>query len=167
MHPFCPALPVSPSLLRWSLLLSIAALTGCATVLPPPAADGNDPRAAVRAAEVAFAKTMADRDFDAFARHIADDAVFVNGGQPLRGKAAIVAHWQRFFAAGPAPFSWSPEVVEVVTTSPPLGYTEGAVKSPDGTTFARFHSTWRLEADGRWRVVFDNGQAACAERAAK
>ena len=39
---------------------------------------------------------------------IAEDAVFINGGKPLRGKAAIVEHWRRFYSGPRAPFSWKP-----------------------------------------------------------
>jgi ketosteroid isomerase-like protein len=52
----------------------------------------------VRATETAFAKTMADRDHAAFSQFIADDAVFLNLGNPLRGKAAITNFWQRLFS---------------------------------------------------------------------
>lgn len=138
-----------------TVLLGAALLAGCAT---PPR---GDHQAELRAAETAFARSMADRDFAAFAGFIADDAVFVNGGQPLRGKAAILAHWKRFFEPAAAPFSWAPEVAEVVPSAGPLGYTEGPVKSPAGATFARFHSTWQRGANGRWLVVFDNGQRVC------
>lgn len=136
-------------------LLGAALLAGCATAPP------GDHHAGLRAAETAFAQSMADRDFTAFAGFIADDAVFVNGGQALRGKPAILAHWKRFFESAAAPFSWAPEVAEVVPSAGPLGYTEGPVKSPAGTTFARFHSTWQRGAGGRWLVVFDNGQRVC------
>ncbi len=112
--------------------------------------------AEVRAAETAFAATMADRKLDRFAALVAEDAVFVNGGKPLHGRAAIDEYWQRFYSAAAAPFSWAPEIVEVNARGD-LGYSEGPVRSPEGTVFARYFSTWRREPDGRWLVVFDNG----------
>lgn len=137
-----------------ALLLAIA---GCATA-PPPAADLA---AQVRAAETAFARTMADRDIAAFSALIADDAVFVNGGQPLRGKLAITAFWKKFYDGPAAPFAWKPEIVEVAARGD-IGYTEGPVSAPDGKVFAKFWSTWRRDpASGRWLVVFDNGQRVC------
>lgn len=135
--------------------LGAALLAGCASPAPQPA----DAAAQVRAAETAFAKSMADRDFAAFSALVADDAVFINSGQPLRGKPAVLAHWKKFFDGPAAPFAWKPEIVEV---SGALGYTEGPVSSPDGKVFARFWSTWRRDAaTGAWRVVFDNGQRIC------
>ena len=98
-------------------LLGVALLAGCASPLPQAA----DATAQVRAAETAFAKSMADRDFAAFSALVADDAVFINGGQPLRGKAAILAFWKKFFDGPAAPFAWRPEIVEA---SGAIGYTD-------------------------------------------
>lgn len=136
----------------------LALLCACASMPAPPTA--VEAREQLRAAETAFAQTMADRDFEAFGRHIADDAVFISGGQPLRGKAEILAFWKHYFEGPAAPFSWRPALVEV-TGSADLGYTEGPVSSPDGKPIATFRSTWRLRA-GRWQVVFDNGSGVCA-----
>lgn len=120
-------------------------------------------RQEVAAAERAFAKTMADRDYQAFMGFVAEDAVFLNGGQPLRGKAAIGAHWQQFFKPDtPAPFAWGPDLVDVVMGGE-LGHSEGPVTNLDGQPIARFTSTWRREADGEWRIVFDNGACLCAK----
>lgn len=66
----------------------------------------------VRQSELAFAATMSARDLRAFAGFIAEDAVFINGGQPLRGKAAIVQYWERFFSGAAAPALWKPDVRE-------------------------------------------------------
>ncbi len=114
----------------------------------------------VTAAEIAFATTMARRDFDGFLRFVADDAVFLNDGKPLRGKAAIGEHWKRFYAGPTAPFAWKPERVEV-TGSGTLAQTTGPVSLPDGKVVARFYSTWRLEGDGSWKVVLDDGYDVC------
>ena len=61
-----------------------------------------------------------------------------------------------------APFSWEPEVVEVLPSGT-LAHSSGPVKDPQGTVVATFNSVWRLEADGRWRVVFDKGCSAGGE----
>jgi ketosteroid isomerase-like protein len=144
------------------LLLTLAtaiAAAGC-TTLPPREAGAAAQPDRLRAAETAFAATMAARDLAAFATFIADDAVFINGGKPLRGKAAIVEHWRRFYSGPRAPFSWKPEIVEVLGSGR-LGYSEGPVADPDGVVVARYASTWRLDAAGEWKVVFDNGSEVC------
>lgn len=133
------------------------ALAACATVEKAAVV----PTVATLAeAERAFAKSMADRDFNAFASFIDEDAVFINGGKPLRGKPAIVAHWQSFFVDADAPFSWKPIIAEVSAANG-LGYTEGPVALTDGRIIATFYSTWRFKPDGTWRVVFDNGYDTC------
>jgi uncharacterized protein (TIGR02246 family) len=138
-------------------------LAACATGPSRPApADLAALADQVRAAETAFAKTMADRDHAAFASFLADDAVFVNGTNPTRGKPAIAADWQRFFT-GPAPFSWRPETV-VVLADGTLAQTKGPVHDPSGKTIAEFRSTWRQEAPGVWKIVFDDGACACPPR---
>ena len=134
------------------------ALTTAPAVLTPASVD--ELRQQVTLTELAFAKTMADRDPAAFASFVADEAVFLNGGKPLRGKAAIMAHWKRFFDGPSAPFSWKPDLVEVLDSGT-LAESIGSVSAPDGTVVARFYSTWRREAGGTWRVVVDNGYDVC------
>ena len=141
------------------LLLTAAALAlaGCAT--PPP--DLTLMGEQVRATETAFAASMAARDFNAFASFVADDATFVNGGKPLRGKAAVLMHWERFFRSPQAPFAWKPEIVEVLASGQ-LAYSEGPVSLPDGKVVARYVSTWRRDpSTGAWKVVLDNGYDTC------
>ena len=132
---------------------------GCATVRPAPLSR-EALVAQVTAAETAFAKSMTDRDHAAFLSHVADDAVFLNGGKPLRGKTAIGEHWKRFYSGPTPPFTWKPDLVEVAASGG-LAQSVGPVSAPGGKVVSRFYSTWRLEPDGRWRVVFDDGYDLC------
>jgi ketosteroid isomerase-like protein len=113
-------------------------------------------RAEVFAAERAFARSMAERDFAAFGRYVADDTVFFSGTTALRGRAAVLTAWQPFFAGPTAPFSWDPDQVEVLESGD-LALSTGLVKNPEGVVTARFNSIWRRQPDGRWLVVFDKG----------
>ncbi len=114
----------------------------------------------MRAAEIAFAATMAARDHAAFTTFIAGEALFFGRQGVLRGKDAVAAGWQPFFAGEKAPFSWAPEIVEVLDSGM-LALSSGPVRDPDGKQIATFNSIWRREADGQWKVVFDKGCAAC------
>ena len=114
----------------------------------------------VRSAEMAFARTMAERDLDAFASHVSEQAVFFGGQSVLRGTDAVKAGWSPFFQGDAAPFSWEPEQVEVLESGT-LALSSGPVRAPDGRRIGTFTSVWRLEADGRWRVVFDKGCPQC------
>lgn len=114
----------------------------------------------VRSAENGFAKTMADRDIEAFATFLADEAVFFGEGQVLRGKEAIIAGWSAYYQGEAAPFSWKSEVVEVLDSGT-LAHSSGPVMTPGGKQVGTFNSIWRREADGSWKVVFDKGCPLC------
>ena len=116
----------------------------------------GDTHAQVWAAELAFARSMAERDFEAFARHVAEDTVFFGRRDVLRGKAAVLAGWKAYFEGPEAPFSWAPDRVEVLAAGG-LALSTGPVRNAKGEVIARFNSVWQREADGRWRVVFDKG----------
>ena len=137
-----------------------AVLGGAGCTAQPPARSRADLLSQIRASEEGFAATMARRDSAAFGEFLAEDAVFINGGNPLRGRAAIAEHWRKFFVPPEAPFSWRPELVEVAASGT-LGYTEGPVLTPTGTVFAKFYTTWQLASNGKWLVVFDNGYTVC------
>lgn len=112
--------------------------------------------AEVRAAEAAFARSMAERDHAAFVAHLADEAVFFSDRGVLRGKAAVAAAWKAYYEGPNAPFSWQPESVEVLDSGT-LAHSSGPVFAADGRRFATFNSIWRRDPDGRWRIVFDKG----------
>ncbi|MFC1661519.1 YybH family protein [Gemmatimonadota bacterium] len=110
----------------------------------------------VESREIAFAKTMADRDLDAFLTFVSPEAIFFNGNEPLRGRDAIVQSWAPFFESAAAPFSWHPDVIEVVESGQ-LALSSGPVRGASGEVVGRFNSIWRKDVDGQWRVVFDKG----------
>lgn len=141
----------------------IATAAGAAAVAGGTAAESADVASLanqVRSAEIAFAKTMAVRDHDAFASHVADEALFFSRKGVLRGKAAVAAGWKSFFEGEKAPFSWEPEVVDVLDSGT-LALSSGPVRDPEGKQIGTFNSIWRRETDGRWRVVFDKGCPPC------
>lgn len=115
----------------------------------------------VYASERAFARSMANRDFDAFQRYVAVDTVFFDGSRPLTGKAAVLAGWQDFFKPGPPPFAWEPDQV-VVLDSGDLALSTGKVTDGTGKVIGRFNSIWRRQRRGEWQVVFDKGSPVCA-----
>jgi ketosteroid isomerase-like protein len=113
-------------------------------------------REQVWAAEMAFARTMKERDARAFETFLSDEAVFFAGTTALRGKRAVVEGWAPFFTDPQAPFSWEPDQVEVLESGT-LAISTGLVRDPAGKPIARFNSIWRLESPDRWRVVIDKG----------
>lgn len=118
---------------------------------PTPAAASE-----VEAREIAFAQTMADRDFKAFFDFVSPEAVFFNGNEPLRGHDAISGAWAPYFEGETAPFSWSPDLIEALPSGR-LALSSGPVRAASGEIIGRFNSVWRKDDDGQWRVVFDKG----------
>lgn len=114
----------------------------------------------VRAAETAFARSMADRNLAAFTALLADEAVFFGGKGVMHGKAEVAAGWKRFFDGPAAPFSWAPAEVEVLPSGN-LGFTSGPVFDPQGNRIGTFNSVWQRQTDGTWKVVFDKGCPPC------
>jgi len=121
-------------------------------------------RQQVEETERSFARTMADRDFEAFLSYLSRETVFFSGNTPLRGSQDVADAWKPYFEAPDAPFSWAPELV-VVLESGTLALSSGPVYDPGGTRVATFNSIWRLDSDDRWRIVFDKGSRECAEAA--
>jgi ketosteroid isomerase-like protein len=111
-------------------------------------------------AESTFAVSLANRDTAAFARLVASDAVFFGQKSVLRGKAAVVEAWRPLFEQATPPFSWKPEVVEVLESGT-LAHSSGPVYDRDGKQFGTFNSIWRRDPDGSWRVIFDKGCPVC------
>ena len=114
----------------------------------------------VRATESAFASAMAERNFEAFIGHVAEEAVFFSRQGVLRGQAAVADGWEPFFEGPEAPFSWAPDQVEVLDSGA-LALSSGPVLDPEGRQLGTFMSIWRREADGSWKIVFDKGCPPC------
>jgi ketosteroid isomerase-like protein len=114
----------------------------------------------VRDAERAFAKTMADRDHNAFTSFLADEAVFFSETDVLRSKAAVASGWKRLYDGPRAPFAWDPDRVEVLDSGT-LALSSGPVRDPQGKRVGTFNSVWRREAGGAWKVIFDKGCPPC------
>lgn len=129
-------------------------------VVAPAAAPNAKLKEEVRRSEAAFARTMADRNHAAFAVFLAPDAVFVSGQGALRGAKAVAEGWKRYFEGEAAPFSWEPDVVEVLESGR-LALSSGPVRDRAGKRVGTFNSVWRRESNGRWRVVLDNGCPPC------
>jgi len=114
----------------------------------------------VRRTEIAFAKTLADRDAAAFAKFLADETIFMSNGRVTRGAKAVAERWKAYFDGPKSPFSWAPETVEVLESGT-LAMSSGPVRDPDGKRIGTFNSVWRRERDGAWKIVLDNGCPAC------
>jgi ketosteroid isomerase-like protein len=114
----------------------------------------------VRRTELAFAKTMADRDHAAFRSFLAEEAVFVGAERVLRGAVQVAAGWKGFYEGPRAPFSWEPDMVQVLDSGT-LALSSGPVRDPSGKRIGTFNSIWRREPGGEWKIVIDRGCPPC------
>jgi ketosteroid isomerase-like protein len=142
-------------MMRWMLCVALLSLAGSVS-----AETNAELKEQVRGTELAFAKTMADRDPAAFASFLSSETVFMSNGRALRGVRQVTDRWKPFFDGTQAPFSWEPEQVEVLDSGA-LAMTSGPVRDPSGKRIGTFNSVWRREAKGRWKIVLDNGCPAC------
>ncbi len=145
------------------LIVAVVVGAGAQGEQQPLPADGMKLADEVRDRERAFARTMADRDQQAFVTFLADEAIFVGQKQVFRGKAAVAEGWKPLFDGPRAPFSWEPERVEVVESGT-LALSTGPVRDPSGKRIGTFNSVWRREAGGTWKIVLDTGCPPCESR---
>ena len=124
----------------------------------PPAPDSAQCQVWQR--ELSFAKSIADHDAAAFAEHLHPQAAFGVERQPNVGREKIVAEWQGIIDGSAIRLEWYPDRVTVggdgrtaFSTGPALYQDPATGKFRHG----RFRSVWQQDADGAWRVIFDDG----------
>ncbi len=122
--------------------------------------ESADLRSQVAEVERAFAKTMADRDYDAFTSFLSEEAVFLAGTNAQRGKQAVAAQWKAYFEESAPPFSWEPETISVLDSGK-LAISTGPVWNAEGRRTSTYTSIWRQEELGVWRIIFDKGDRYC------
>ena len=118
----------------------------------------------VRCHEIGFSRAVEQGDRARFESFIDADARFV-GGSVRRGVDEVSAAWSVFFIEGGPRIKWRPQFVEVLQDGQ-LALSRGPFRmsSVDGEgnpveVWGTFNSTWRKQADGGWKVVFDAGSS--------
>ncbi|MEO8277927.1 MAG: nuclear transport factor 2 family protein [Thermoanaerobaculia bacterium] len=121
----------------------------------------------VRAAELAFAKSVMDGKGDVFASFLDDGAVFVSGKTVTSGKAAVVLGWKDLVGPERPYFEWHPDIVEL-SADGSLGLSRGPWtirdKDKDGKPVeiqGVYNSIWQRQKDGTWKIIFDAGCSPC------
>ena len=154
-HDFCKNMP--GKMLLIAFMVSVAGCTATSSSLKP---DNAQLQQQVINTELGFAKTMANRDFKAFATFVSDEAIFFAGDRQLHGKQEVLGWWKDFFTKPEAPFSWEPKTVEVLPSGK-LALSTGPVHNAEGKLIGEFSSIWRQDAAGTWHIIFDKGNAVC------
>ena len=113
-----------------------------------------------------FARSVADRNRQAFLSFVAEVTTF-NGGTAteVRGRDAVMKDWENLFEPNGPTLTWQPTKGEVIASGD-VGYTTGRsvfrTKAKDGTTTERlgvYLTVWRKQPDGSWKAVFDTGSS--------
>jgi ketosteroid isomerase-like protein len=124
--------------------------------------DADQIRRAVQCAEVGFSRSVENRDLEGFVGFLDPEVRFVTGSIS-RGPEEVAEAWAGFFQVDGPRIRWRPAVVEVVADGT-LAISRGPYRmtsvSEDGQlvhAWGTFNSTWRLNADGEWKVLFDAG----------
>jgi uncharacterized protein (TIGR02246 family) len=121
-------------------------------------------RAALRQADIDFAKATAERGVDGWVSYFAEDGSMFPGNAPIvTGKDAIRAYMAPAFADPSFSLTWQPTRADV-SRSGDLGYTVGSFErkssDPQGNPAVRrgkYVTIWKKQADGNWKVVVDIG----------
>jgi len=141
------------------------AFLGLVAISAAAAADvSND----VRCAEIALSQALESQDQAKFASLIDKDARFV-GGPVRRGVDEIVEAWSGYFREGGDKIVWRPMVTEVIDSGD-LALSRGPFRltwvdedGQENVVWGYFNSTWRLNDNGEWRVLFDAGGPSKSE----
>lgn len=119
-------------------------------------------RQEVVCAETGFSRAAEAGDRDRFLSYVDPDARFITS-RVSRGREAIGEAWSAVLSPGGVSMRWRPAVVEV-TSDGNLAISRGPYRSIGQNekgdwveSWGHFISTWRRNASGEWKVVFDTG----------
>lgn len=169
-------------LLSVPVLAPAAAQSTAAPATAPQAAPQAPPQlsadeCAVWQRELSFARSVASHDATAFAGHVSENAAFgASTREPHRGRDFIVQRWTPIIEGKRMALRWYPTRVTMAPGVNDIAWSSGPslfeVLDPNAKQryhIGAFHSVWHKDADGVWRVLFDDGidpKPATAEEAA-
>ncbi|MGH8061644.1 MAG: YybH family protein [Pseudoxanthomonas sp.] len=147
---------------RLPLSVCLAALALCSSTASNAGvpASPDSPRCQVWQRELDFAKSVADHDPVAFAGFLAANTAFGVSREPTIGREAVTREWQGIIDGTSLKLEWYPAVVTLGGDGR-TAYSSGPALYQDPKTGAyrhgRYGSVWQREADGEWRLIFDDG----------
>lgn len=120
--------------------------------------------------EAEFMKAAAEKGSKGYMSYYAEDSVEVPNGAPLIPGREEIAKGMGFLDDKNNRLTWTP-VGGDISSSGDLGYTYGTYefRSTDKqgkphVEYGKYTSIWKLENDGRWKVVLDMGNASPAPK---
>ena len=117
-----------------------------------------------------FMKAAAENGSQGYMSYYADDAVEVPNGAALVSGKVNIAKGMGFLDDPNNRLIWTPAGGDI-SSSGDLGYTYGSFefhsKDENGSShieYGKYTSIWKLQKDGRWKVVLDMGNATPAAK---
>lgn len=115
--------------------------------------------------EQSFARSVVQHDAAAFVAHLAENAAFgASTPEPNRGRDAIAKRWAGLIEGRRVALRWYPTRVTMAPGVDDVAWSSGPSlievldpKAKDRYLIGAFHSVWHKDADGVWRVLFDDG----------
>jgi ketosteroid isomerase-like protein len=135
----------------------VALITSCSAPPRAPSVDLVAERAKLLDIERGFSRESVDKGMAvAFRDHLAEDAVELAAGQPVRGREAIAKALEEAPGGPRTQLEWAPEDG---TVSGDLGYTWGhyTLTTNGESRHGKYLSVWRRGQDGTWKVIADIG----------
>lgn len=118
----------------------------------------------VWARELSFARSVAEHDAQAFASHLHPQAAFGAGrAQPTRGREQIAEQWAGLIEGKSLRLRWYPlrvtigGVGDVAWSTGPALYQKLDPGAEPRYLIGAYQSVWHRDADGVWRILFDDG----------
>lgn len=143
------------------------------TILLPirgPVAASRATAETLKQLEAEFMKAAAEKGSQGYMSYYADEAVEVPNGAPLIPGKENIAKGMGFLDDKSNQLIWTP-VGGDISASADLGYTYGNYefhsKDKQGKAviqYGKYTSIWKLQKDGRWKVVLDMGNASPAPK---
>lgn len=143
------------------------------TILLPirrPVAASRATAETLKQLEAEFMKAAAEKGSQGYMSYYADEAVEVPNGAPLIPGKENIAKGMGFLDDKSNQLIWTP-VGGDISASADLGYTYGNYefhsKDKQGKEviqYGKYTSIWKLQKDGRWKVVLDMGNASPAPK---
>ena len=148
--------------MRYSLICFFAVLIFSCTA---PTADTEKIKQEIISADKAMSDLAAKEGFNAALLEYADEnfVKFSEGSLPVIGRSDFAK--KAADKPGSKNISWEPLSAEVAQSGE-LGYTWGNWKftMPDTTLYGNYFTAWKKQADGKWKILLDGGNATPAPK---
>jgi uncharacterized protein (TIGR02246 family) len=147
----------------FALAASIFLWTAGCSSTPPPVADTRDADIkAIKDADAALAKDMADKAFDKMANYYAEDATLFTPGAPAAAGKEAIKDMTKMLVTMDLELKFAPAKVDVAKGGD-IGFTQGTytMTSIDPKTKRRmsekgsYVTLYRKQADGAWKIIED------------